>query len=101
MNIRKVSSSQFTWVPLEGLFCAEISRFTSPNQREQFFGPVADNGMGLSVVSDRTGDEIHFRIFHVEWSKEQELLAWHLRPCASDVQRNPKLRTVRVVIYND
>ena len=99
MNIRKVPSEQFTWVPSEGLFSAEISQFAQAGQ--SFFGPVADNGMGMSMVSNRTGEEIHFRIYHVEWSKEQELLAWHLKPCDSDVKRNPKIQNLRVVIYND
>ena len=96
---KKYKSALFSWEPVERCFYTEVCRLAHIS--ESPFGPLADNRHGFFMQSDRTGNEVCFRIGHVNWSADDEILSWVLFPSQEEIARDPTLKDVQCIIYND
>lgn len=97
--MRKYQSGQFTWVPTERCFTTDAAQLQPAGT--PMFMCLDGERHGFFIVSERTNVEIGFRIAHVEWSREQEIMSWLLRPLDRDIANDPSLSGVSCIVYND
>lgn len=94
---RKIPSSVFTYDAKTKTFCTEMSII---RDFSQIYDDACDRG--FSIVSAKTGAEVTFAVCENEtdWS-HGELQSWTLRPITEHVFYNPKLRDLKVIVFND
>lgn len=95
--VKTYSTDLFTWTREKATFSAEVSDL-SVKPGDSAVGALTDDTLtGLSLMNPKTGGTMEFRISHVEFSIENELLWWTLTqtPIISGSQ------TMTVIVYND
>lgn len=98
-NAAKIySTDQFTWTGSERTFSAEASDL-GVRPEDSCFGPIngaVNNAIGLALTNPATGKTMDFQLYHVEFSKDNEILWWSLIQ-TPPADSNPCF----VTIYND
>lgn len=99
LAVKKYQTTLFRWEPTERCFFTEVAKLARVT--ESPFGPLADNRHGFFMMSERTGAEVCFRIAHVNWSLDDEILSWVLVPSPEAIAKEPALKDIQCIIYND
>lgn len=98
-NAAKIySTDQFTWTGSERCFSTEVSDL-GVRPEDSAFGPVGGTNppaTGLGLLNPATGKTMDFRLYHVEFNQDNEILWWSLIQTPA-VDLNP----CYVTIYND
>jgi hypothetical protein len=94
-------SAQFSYDAKSKVFSADISELTAG--RSQFLGQIYPDAAdeGLVLISDRTGQEARFYLNVIDIDPEGDYKLWELFPTPESVRKQPGLRGVRVLIFND
>ena len=83
-------------------FVGEASDFCSINQ--QMFDQLSPDAIdvGLTLVSEKTGEKADYYLAHTQYSEcDNELQYWELLPTEKAIQDNPTLQGSSITIYND
>ena len=93
-----LSTRQFSYNKDTRTFVAEASDLGSdPFQR--IYEDAADEGVEL--VSHVTGKSAKFAVNSYERNDDHEFIAWNLVPTAETIRKNPRMRGVTMIIFND
>ena len=93
-----ISTDRFTYNKDTKTFIAEASELPTP-----MLGQVWPDSLdqGFVLVSRATGHEATFTIWEEEKNSEGELEAYRLLPTPEAVKKNPGLKGVQVLVFND
>ncbi len=98
--VRRFGSNLFNFSAAESCFYTDASMLEHQYPDRKKFCFVEGDRYGLIIRSIKTNEDVSFRISHVEWSREDEILHWVLRPLDVEVAKNPSLKDIRCIIYN-
>lgn len=98
-------SAQFTYNRETKTFVAEMSDLDQGGRREPF-SRVYDDACdeGLTLISDRTGEEVVFVYVDREYmgqGEDRELAAYVLTPAPESIRGKPHLSSLKIKIFND
>ncbi len=91
-----ISTERFTWSNKE--FFAEISSL-GVRGFERIYPDACD--VGLSIRSERTGEEVWFYLETEHRDREGDVTHWTLKPTNEAVRKNPGLKGVKMTVFND
>lgn len=97
-----ISSSRFTWIASEKTFATEASDIEALFGMRNFYGclgRVYDDacGVGLTIISERTGRTMVFALEKEERNGEGELLYWELLPA----NLRERKTGIKIHVFND
>lgn len=95
--VKTYSTDKFTWTREEQTFSTEMSDLGVRPEDSAFGLITLPNSMGLQLRNPRTGGIVEFKLAHVEFSKENEILWWRLTQATTHNGAAP----MHVIIYND
>jgi len=55
----------------------------------------------FSFFPHKTGKIARFYIDEEKYDGEGDLQFWILKPCTTDIHKNPKLKDVKFIVFND
>lgn len=102
MNLRlktPVRLQIFTHDSSKQLFIAEASDIGDAQLFQRIYDDACD--VGFMVCNPGTGQTILVTLFKETRDDEGEVINWLFTPSFDDVQRHPKLKNYRFLIYND
>ena len=94
-----VSLSLFTHNSADKVFIAEASDIGDDQLFQRVYNDACD--VGFNVVNVASGQSILVTLLKETQDDDGETVSWEYVPSYEDVQRHPKLKNYRFLIYND
>jgi hypothetical protein len=91
-----IDSNRFTFK--DDTFTAEASDFKGHNYERQIYDDACD--IGIAIKSSVTGKVMKFHLHDTKIDNDNDILFWEYHPCSEDA-RDPKLKNLKVIIFND
>lgn len=94
-----VSLSLFTHNSTDKVFISEASDIGDDQLFQRVYNDACD--VGFNVVNVASGQSILVTLLKETQDDDGETVSWEYVPSYEDVQRHPKLKNYRFLIYND